>query len=78
MLMQSRNGRIYILPALPFKWKNGKVSGLLAKGNVIVDIEWKNGKAVSYSLEGKGNFTVIVNGKESAVKLTGEKVTFNA
>lgn len=78
MLMQSYDGKIYILPALPSKWKNGKVSGLLAKGGVIVDIEWKDGKAVSYSLEGKGNFTVIVNGKETSVELDGKKVTFNA
>jgi len=34
-------------------------------------------KAINYSLEGKGCFTVIVNGKETAVELTGEKVTFN-
>ena len=78
MLMQSHSGKIYILPALPSKWKNGKVSGLLAKGNVIVDIEWKNGKAISYSLEGRGKFTVIVDGKETEVELNGEKVTFNA
>ena len=78
MLMQSRDGKIYILPALPSNWKNGKVSGLLAKGNVIVDIEWQNGSAVRYSLEGKGRFTVIVNGKETAVELSGEKVTFDA
>lgn len=77
MLMQSYNGKIYILPALPSKWKNGKVSGLLAKGNVIVDIEWNDGKAASYSLEGKGKFTVIVGGKETEVELNGEKVTFN-
>ena len=77
MLMQSYNGKIYILPALPSKWQNGKVSGLLAKGGVIVDIEWKNGKASSYSLEGKGTFTVVLNGKKETVTLTGEKVTFN-
>ncbi len=78
MLMQSYNGKIYILPALPSKWKNGKVSGLLAKGGVIVDIEWKDGKAVKYSLEGKGKFNVIVGGKATEVELKGEKVTFNA
>ncbi len=78
MLMQSYNGKIYILPALPSKWKNGKVSGLLAKGGVIVDIEWKDGKAVKYSLEGKGKFNVIIGGKATEVELKGEKVTFDA
>ncbi len=76
MLMQSYNKKIFILPALPSKWANGKVSGLLAKGNVIVDIEWKNGKAVSYSLEGKGKFTVIVGGKRTEVELSGKRETF--
>ncbi len=78
MLMQSFDGKIYILPALPSKWKNGNVSGLLAKGGVIVDIEWKNGKATKYNLEGKGKFTVIVEGKATEVELTGKKVSFNA
>ncbi len=78
MLMQSRDGRIYILPALPSKWKNGKISGLWAKGGVVVDIEWKNGKLLSYSLEGNGKYTVIVDGKEKEIELTGKKVTFNA
>ena len=77
MLMQSYNGKIYILPALPSKWKNGKVSGLLAKGGVIVDIEWKDGKVSSYSLEGKGTFNVIVNGEAKETVLDGKKVTFN-
>ena len=77
MLMQSYNGKIYILPALPSKWKNGKVSGLLAKGGVIVDVEWKDGKVSSYSLEGKGTFNVIVNGEAKETVLDGKKVTFN-
>ncbi len=73
MLMQSRNGRIYLLPALPSDWKNGSIKGLLAKGNVIVDIEWKNGKVKKYSLEGKGDFEIIINGKKTSVSLDGSR-----
>lgn len=42
-LLQSHGGVIRLLPALPPEWTEGEASGLLARGQVTVDLVWKHG-----------------------------------
>lgn len=63
MLLQSHEGFINVLPALPKKWDSGSFSGLVARGGFKVSCEWKNSKVISCTVESLyGNdLTIEVN-----------------
>jgi alpha-L-fucosidase 2 len=54
MLLQSHEGEVAFLPALPRQWATGSVSGLRARGGLEVDIRWQDHVATSAKVRALG------------------------
>ena len=75
MLIQSKDGMIELLPALPKAWKDGAVNGLCARGGYELAFEWKDGKVRDCTIKARqnGTVTLLYNGQQKTIKLKANK-----
>ena len=53
MLIQARNGKIFLLPALPKQWPYGRISGICLPGNAEAELCWSDGKVTEFTVTTK-------------------------
>jgi len=77
MLLQSQNGELHLLPALPSAWREGSVSGLSGRGAYTVGISWKDGVLSSATVTSvvSGNCVLRTGVKPSSVRCCGRRVS---
>ncbi|WP_156032725.1 glycoside hydrolase N-terminal domain-containing protein [Prevotella sp. 10(H)] len=76
MLLQSQNGYIEFLPALPAQWHTGYFKGLCVKGGAHVDLNWKDGKIRSATITATANntFNIKTGSQKEKYKLNKQSI----
>ena len=82
MLLQSHEGYIHILPALPAEWANGSFTGLSARGGFTVSAKWFGGKVSEVSVTAKraGKIKMLISGSGKFIERemeAGQTVLFD-
>jgi alpha-L-fucosidase 2 len=77
-LLQSHEGFLRILPALPGTWRNGSVKGLMARGAIRVDLQWENGRLKKLGLHSASAQSCVLNysGRQVSVNLPAGRTIF--
>ena len=70
MLLQSHQGDIHVLPALPKAWPTGSVKGIRARGGYEVDESWKDGNLASLTIRS-------IAGNDVKIRYRNKTVTLN-
>jgi len=72
MLIQSHDGALHLLPAIPDVWDKGSVKGLVSRGGFVVDMAWDGGQPSEVTVTSRlgGNLRL-----RSYVPLKGEGLT---
>ena len=69
MLLQSHEGELVLLPALPKAWRCGAVSGLRARGGFTVDLTWDGGALTTVRVRSTA-------GRQCALRYRENRVSF--
>lgn len=77
MLIQSQDGKIELLPALPKEWKDGEVNGMCTRNAFVIDMIWMNNKVTNLQVMSKqGGLCKIDIDKKMKIYSSGKQVKF--
>ena len=79
MLVQSQDGVIKLLPALPDEWGEGKYSGVCVRGAFELEYAWKDKQVTQLKILSKAGVTCRIESKPKLkISSNGQKVKFKA